>query len=213
MFRLIAVMLTCASLIAQMPQPERKVTGSVISSSHDPAVRIELPRTMTYLGASRWPLYDVADCELHLFVDADRDKVVRRLYWVQFEGYLASKPNLKYQYDSPRTLRLGGMDFYVDTWVRPMDTQVRAGSDSEHMRRLVTEHGYRFPAGMMSVRMVHLLDATKRKELMIIYSEDLGPTGSTAAQLAPDGTANGRWAQIEQGLVQRAQSQITLMKQ
>ena len=35
------------------------------------------------------------------------------------------------------------------------------------------------PAGMMSVRLVHLLDEQKRKELMIIYSENL--TGFDAA--------------------------------
>ena len=31
------------------------------------------------------------------------------------------------------------------------------------------------PSGMMYVRLVHLLDDQKRKELMIIYGEDLAP--------------------------------------
>jgi hypothetical protein len=33
---------------------------------------------------------------------------------------------------------------------------------------------------MMYVRLVHLLDAEKRKELMIIYGEDLAGTGVRA---------------------------------
>ena len=47
---------------------------------------------------------------------------------------------------------------------------------------------------MMDVRLVHLLDAEKRKELMIIYGEDLASTGFTAADLRKRAkpTNNGR---------------------
>jgi hypothetical protein len=34
----------------------------------------------------------------------------------------------------------------------------------------------------MCVRLVHLLDDAKRKKLMIIYGEDLGPIGFSAAR-------------------------------
>jgi hypothetical protein len=63
---------------------------------------------------------------------------------------------------------------------------------------------------MMSVRLVHLLDEQKRKELMIIYSEDVAPTGFTAAELLPGGTARDRWPAIEKSLVERAQSLLIL---
>src|SRR5207237_10808278 len=55
----------------------------------------------------------MADCELHAFVDADPQKNVQRLYWVQFEGYLPTRPELKHNYDSPRHANIGGMDFYL----------------------------------------------------------------------------------------------------
>jgi len=58
-------------------------------------------------------LYGMADCELHAFVDADPQKNVQRLYWVQFEGYLPTRPELKHNYDSPRHANIGGMDFYL----------------------------------------------------------------------------------------------------
>ena len=38
------------------------------------------------------------------------------------------------------------------------------------------------PAGMKYVRLVHLLDEQKRRELMIIYGENLAPTGFTPAE-------------------------------
>src|SRR5438552_11088651 len=75
------------------------------------------------------------------------------------------------------------MDFYVDTWVRTKDAEMRPGSDVEHIVALIRARGYHMPDGMMYVRLVHLLDEQKRKELMIIYGEDVAQSGLTAAEL------------------------------
>jgi hypothetical protein len=179
------VVLFCVFLPAQATRPERKVEGNVISSERDPRVRIHLPNSAEYVGADRWVLYNMADCELHAFVDADPHKNVQRLYWVQFEGYLPTKPDLKHTYDSPRHANLGGMDFYVDTWVRTRDAEMQPGSDLEHILALIRARAYHMPAGMMNVRLVHLLDEQKRKELMIIYGENVAESGLTAVELQP----------------------------
>jgi hypothetical protein len=65
---------------------------------------------------------------------------------------------------------------------------------------------------MMSVRLVHLLDEQKRKELMIIYGEDVTPTGLTAAELREGGNAYDRWPEIAKGLVERAEKKIAIEK-
>jgi hypothetical protein len=213
LFRSIIVVLSflCgATLIGQTAAPERKVVGTVITSERDPAVRIELPRAARYVGADRWVLYDIADCELHAFVEADAQKNVQRLYWMQFEGYLPSRPDLHHTYDSPKHAAVGGMDFYVDTWVRTKDAATESGSDREHIEALVRAQGYRIPEAMMYVRLVHLLDKEKRKELMIIYGEDLAPTGFTAAKLSEGGKAHDRWPSIADELLERAEKRITM---
>ena len=64
------------------------------------------------------------------------------------------------------------------------------------------------PAGMMSVRLVHLLDEQKRKELMIIYSESLKPTGFAAADLKKGGKAENLWPSLEDDLLLRARQEI-----
>ena len=155
-------------------------------------------------------LYDIADCEVHAFVEADQQKRVQRLYWVQFEGYVPTRPELKHTYDSPRHAQLGGEDFYVDTWVRAKDEETRPGSDREHMEALIRTKGYTIPAGMMYVRLVHLLDESKRKELMIIYGEDLAATGFTVTDVKPGGKAYDRWPGIENGLMERAEQKIPI---
>jgi len=189
--------------------PERSVAGNVITSERDPAVRIELPRSVRYVGVDRWVLYDMADCELHAFVEADDQMSVQRLYWVQFEGYLPTRPELRHTYDSPRRTNIGGFDFYVDTWVTPSDAKHEPGSDSEHVKALLRAGGYKMP-GMMKVRLVHLLDEQKRKELMIIYGEDLASTGFSVDDLRQGGKAHDRWPAIADGLIDRARSKISL---
>ncbi|MGI8770555.1 MAG: hypothetical protein ACR2JE_03890 [Acidobacteriaceae bacterium] len=202
--------LLCSSLAAQTNRPERKVERNVITSEREPKARIQLPESVQYVGADRWVLYGIADCELHAFVDSDEHKNVRRLYWVQFEGYLPTRPELQHTYDSPRHAKLGGMDFFVDTWLRSNRDQIEPGSDREHIEALLRAKGYTMPPGMMYVRLVHLLDAQKRKELMIIYGEDVAPTGFTAAELQQGGKAYGRWPAIENGLIERAEKKIAI---
>jgi hypothetical protein len=204
--KLLTAALACSGCLAMADgrMPERAVTGTAIISAHDPALRIGLPPSAQYAGAARWDLYGMADCELHVFVDADAHKNVQRLYWVQFESYLPTRPELHHTYDSPQHATLGGLDFYVDTWAQARDSKTEAGGDGEHVRALIRGKGYTRPADMMVVRLVHLLDAAKRKELMLIYAEDLAPTGLTAADLNEGGKAHAQWAAIQAGLVERA---------
>jgi hypothetical protein len=117
---------------------------------------------------------------------------------------------LKHKYDSPRHAKIGGMDFYVDTWVRANDAEIEPGSDREHIETLIRAKGYKMPAGMMYVRLVHLLDEQKRKELMIIYGEDPASTGLTAAELQLGGKAHDRWPMIDKGLIERAEKKVFL---
>ena len=209
LIRIILLVTSSTFLVAYAP-PERTVAGHVITSARDPRVRIELPETVRYVGADRWILYGIADCELHAFVDADAEKRIQRLYWVQFEGYVASRPELHHTYDSPRHTALGGLDFYVDTWVSGRGDTVTKGSDLEHILALVRSRGYTMPADMMSVRLVHLIDQQKRKELMIIYSEDLATTGLAAGQLREAGSARARWSGIERDLIARGLDRVKL---
>lgn len=210
---MLAISVVCATLAAQTTTPERQVRGNVITSESNPRIQIQLSHTVQYVGADRWALYGIADCELHAFVEADRQKNVRQLYWIQFEGYLPSKPELHHTYDSPRHITIGGLDFYVDTWVKPSTADIKPGSDLEHIETLIRNKGYKLPSGIMAVRLVHLLDQQKRKELMIIYAEDVAPTGFTAVQLGPDGNARNRWPTIEQRLIARAEQQLRLKNQ
>ncbi len=171
--------------------PQRTVTGNIVSSDREPNVRITLPRNASYVGTEKWVLFGIANCQLFAFVEANAQKAVRRLYWIQFEGYIPSMPRLHHTYDSKEHATLGGMDFFVDTWVQAgkaskADTKpladiikakgyavpagINSGSDEQHIYALIESKGYTLPPALRSVRLVHTLD-DQRKELMLIYSE------------------------------------------
>jgi len=64
------------------------------------------------------------------------------------------------------------------------------------------------PPDMMNVRLVHLLDATERSELMIIYAENASVAGIAGPDLVSGGKGSGRWPAIDPAIVQRAAKRI-----
>src|ERR1043166_7916989 len=78
------------------PPVSRTVSGQVLTSKATPAVQLEFDKAFKYAGSQSFVLYDVANAEQHFFVDADKDGHIKRLYWVQFEGYF---PDNTHTYD------------------------------------------------------------------------------------------------------------------
>lgn len=183
----------------------RTVKGQVITSTEKPAAKIEFDKGFKYVGGHEFILYDVANAEQHFYVDADKDGRIKRMYWVQFEGYLPNNTH-KYTYKVNKTANIGGLDFIADAAARSMKgSQGRPDSDSNRARAFLESKGFRLASDeVMSQRLVHLIGEPKRDELMIIYLEDLSATGLTAADLAPNGKAAAQWEEMSKGLLDRA---------
>ena len=209
------LMMAGAAEAAPSPSPEAKVEDHAVIHTREGAT-VRVPETAAYVGGERFTLYGVADCEIHVFIEADADRRMRRLWWIQFESYLPSKPELGYDYaDGNRRMMLRN----TPTWVRanpvPTDGPMREGSDREAVFRILKSGGYPIPPQVMNVRMVQLLDDSKgtgqgRRELMIIYSENLEPTGKTLADLTTDGKPDERWTEMGKNLIERAMASVTV---
>ncbi len=94
-------------------QPVRRVEGQILTSTALPAVRLQFDDKFKYVGNQSFILYDNARVEQHFFVDADGQGRIRRLYWVQFEGYLPNNTET-YNYKVTKTVNLGGLDFIAE---------------------------------------------------------------------------------------------------
>jgi hypothetical protein len=180
------------------------VKGQVLTSPAKPAVRIKFDKAFKYAGTQSFVLYDVANAEQHFFVDADKQGRIRRLYWVQFEGYLPNNTH-SYRYNATKTVNLGGLDFIADAYPRNRKANpARPDSDGSRAQAFLESKGYRLGDEVLSQRLVHLIDEAKRNELMVIYLEDLSALGFTAADLVPGGKAAAKWRDLSQELLDRA---------
>jgi hypothetical protein len=183
--------------------PERHVNGRTLTSDRAPPIKISVPQPMSYLGAERFTLSGVADCEMHAFAESGPDGRAKRLLWIQFEGYLPEHPDQRYNYPPTRHIQLHGMDFLLDTYPLAGSDVGKPGGDREHFIALLRARGVRLADQTMYVRLVHLLDGGRR-ELMIIYGEGLPESGPTAADLMDGGKAHGDWPSLSKALSARA---------
>jgi len=165
-----------------------------------------------YVGGHSFVLYGVANAEQHFFVDADENKKIRRFYWVQFEGYLPSNKHT-YRYNSKTKAKLGPLEFFADASARKINQQGRPDSDGAKAQAYFASKGYQMAGtDVLTQRLVHLTDDTKRDELMIIYAEDLSPMKLTAAELSANGKAYDQWPDISKALLERAVKGVELVK-
>jgi hypothetical protein len=188
-------------------EPARTVKGQVLTSTAMPAVRLEFNQAFKYIGNQDFILYNVARAEQHFFVDADKQGQIKRLYWVQFEGYLPDNTNA-YRYKVNKSVTIGGLEFIADAYARNIKINAgRPDSDGARARAFLESKGYRLVSDeVLSQRLVHLVDEAKRNELMIIYMEDLSELKLTANDLAPGGQAADKWDGVSKDLLERALS-------
>ena len=140
--------------------PAARVVGRVVTHPGE-KVAVRVPASATYAGHERFNLYGVADAEIHVFVDADAAKRVRRLYWVQFESYLPSNDH-RYNYSDNKRRDLWGATTWVVAGPRPTNVTGRPGSDRE---------------GVMRIRLVQVGEVF---EIVAADSEEVGGGGGLA---------------------------------
>ncbi len=203
---------TSASTAQTKTAQARTVKDQVLVSTEMPAVRLKFDNAFKYAGAQDFILYEVARAEQHFFVDADKEGRIKRLYWVQFEGYLPANTH-SYNYRSNQKVNLGGLEFIADSYARKVQAGGRPDSDGARAQAFLTGKGYRMASDeVLMQRLVHLVDEAKRNELMVIYMEDLSPMKLTVADLAKDGKAAAQWDEIAKGLLERASKGMAVMR-
>lgn len=204
---------TLSNSVAQTSLATRNVHGRALISTQMPNVLIEVAKPFKYVGGHSFVLYEVANAEQHFFVDADKDGRIKRMYWIQFEGYLPTNTH-SYDYQVTKTVKIGGLDFIADAYARNIKANPgRPDSDGNRARAFLATKGYRLGSDeVMSQRLVHLVDEAKRNELMIIYLEDLSPMKLTAADLAQGGKAKDKWENISKRLLERATKNLKISR-
>ncbi len=192
----------------------RSVSENRLFSPREPSLSMQFHSSFRYIGGQKFVLYAVADAEQHFFVETTADNKLKSLYWVQFEAYL---PDNTYQFDyedSPARLQLNDYELYLDTsfgHANPGQKKSSSRSDGYLVREFLLSKGYDIPEEYTYARLIHLTDASRRKELMIIFIDNLEAYGLNAADLGEDGNEAQRWAEIENLHLEKIRRTLTLI--
>jgi hypothetical protein len=163
---------------------ERTVTGRTLSSRADPALQLQVAEPFRYIGGQRFVLRGVADAEQHFFADVDARNTVRGIYWIQFERFLPGR-GTEYSYAQDAPISVGHLELRAS--VRTFTDQPAPDSDRRRAYEFLAHAGFVVPTPAIRVRLVHVPEADRRQEVMIIYLEpaETGaePTAEAAAAL------------------------------
>jgi hypothetical protein len=159
----------------------RRVRGRVLTSTSLPSIRIKFDKAFKYIGSQSFILYGRAQVEQHFFVNADKQQRIKRMYMLQFEGYL---PNINATYDYPvtKTVNLGGQQYIVNAEGIPNVPAALKQNPQSDVARAATfleSKGYRIGESIMFQRFVRLVDEAKRNEFILLYVEEAGAGGSS----------------------------------
>jgi hypothetical protein len=159
---------------AGQQQQARRVKDQILTSTSLPPIRIKFADEFKHVGTLQFVLYDRAQVEQHFFVDADNERRIKRMYWVQFEGYLPAV-NAKYDYPANETVTLAGQTYLVNAESVPNISEVVKRMPQSDVERAVTfleSKGYRMGPSIRYERFVRLVDEAKRNEMILSYIED-----------------------------------------
>ena len=183
---------------AQAAASLRPVHGDTLISTMDPAGRFIVGAPFRSAGGQVIDILRVAGAEQQFFIDAAPDSTIRRFYWIQFEHYY---PDNTHAYDYSvfdlHPVTIGRLAFQGDVRVSDhyFTMDQRPGSDSKAAENFLRAKGYKLGNTFVTLRLFHLPDATRRKELMIIYGEavaDSASSGRTQAEITAHAQAGLR---------------------
>ncbi len=177
----------------------RTVSGNTLSSSDGPAIDMTFDERFTHIGGQKFVLYGTADTEQHFFVEEHPDGSLKSMFWIQFESFLPDN-NHTYDYSaSPLRLQVDDFDFFTDT-APGTSAPIRLewpGTDGALARGFLSDHGYSWPDDFGYARLVHIPDAAARQELLIIFVDDLAPSGLAGDSLQEGGRNRELWPDVE----------------
>jgi hypothetical protein len=91
------------------------------------------------------------------------DGRIKRMYWVQFEGYLPTNTS-SYTYKGSKQVNIGGLDFFADAYARNIKvTPGRPDGDGARGRAFLETKGLKLGSDeTLSLRLLHYIGEKKR---------------------------------------------------
>ena len=179
----------------------RSVDGNVLHSPGLPAFDLWVDPSIPYLGATELIIKGIARAERHHFADV-RDGTVRRLFVVQFEGFLPDSEE-RYAYPLPDPVELGGVTWgsWVFAYSAHRDDPAPETTDT---LAFLGERRIELEDEQIMARYARILGDDARNEVLLFYHEPLRRLGHRLGTIAIEGEIRSAYMSVATDLRARA---------
>jgi putative intracellular protease/amidase len=187
----------------------RYAKGQYLISERSPVLNMKFDDQFQYAGQQTFTLFENSLVTQLYFAKCNKNKV-EAFFTIQFEEYLPGI-DLKYNYKIKDSLEINGVSFlYSPVYNEPNKTlKENKRSDVWHKYRFLQSKGLSLPDEVAGHRFVKVIDALNKKEVLVVYNEDIKLSNTTFSELDKD---NKKLEAVKTSLLKKALSSFSILE-
>jgi len=151
-----------------------RVESNTFISSDNPDIRVSVDRKFKYIGSFPFAVEKVARGNRYIFVQANPEKHIQRMFIIQQEGFVQSSDEI-YRYKITTPAKLGISDYQHSVILYDNDANIREEPDKEAelTQRFLADHGYVLEPELVMSRFARSADPERKHEIIFFCFENL----------------------------------------
>jgi len=159
-----------------------RVENNTFISPENPGIRVSVDRKFKYIGSLPFTIETVASGNRYIFVQANPEKHIQRMFIIQQEGILPSSDEI-YRYKITAPAKLGSFDYRHSVMLYDNDANIREepGKEADVTQRFLTAHEYLLEPELIMSRFARPADLDRKHEIIFFCYENLSSYGHKLA--------------------------------
>ncbi len=151
-----------------------RVERNTFISPDNPDIRVSVDRKFKYIGSLPFAIEKVAKGNRYIFVQANPEKHIQRMFIIQQEGFLPSSDEI-YRYKITTPEKLGSSDYQHSVIMYDNDANIREepGKEADLTQRFLAVHGYVLEPELVMPRFARSADSERKHEIILFCFENL----------------------------------------
>jgi len=183
-----------------------RVSGNTFISSRNPDVRVRVSGRFKYVGSVPFTIENSAAGKRYVFVQANSNKHIERMFIIQQEGFLSSADDT-YKYPITNPAKLGIWEYQHSVIFDDNSARIHEepGKEADVTRRFLTTHGYFLESELIMSRFARPADPERKHEIIFFCYENLSSYGRKLADF-PEGMNSPEKQDIERKMDENCRS-------
>ena len=151
-----------------------RVESNTFISSDNPDIRVNVDTKFKYIGSLPFAIEKVARGNRYIFVQANPEKHIQRMFIIQQEGFVPSSDEI-YRYKITTPAKLGISDYQHSVILYDNDANIREepGKEADLTKRFLADQGYVLEPELVMSRFARSADSERKHEIIFFCFENL----------------------------------------